>query len=209
MAAINENIYKEYHNKSETEESYNKYDSNSGHHIQFGDDSSQGIGHTFSGESRQNENGILKICQILIDRLNEYEGNNWGNLRDNSDESSEIDCIAYQGQEELKIQVTRSESNQNYWRDLSKFGFAKHAYKTRCELLDTLKSSIHEKSQKYPAETKKDLLLVLDANETASHALEKIVNDFRLNYGKWASEQGFLSIWVVGPNSKLTHKLNT
>jgi len=195
------------HKQSDSSESLHVYDATE--QVSFGDAPPSGlISHSFQGKSRPGETGTLDVCEILIRRLNQ-DGATWAKLTDISNRPDDIDCTASDGVNRLDIQVTRSESNREFWAEVNRLGRSNNVYSNRNEVADALRKVIEKKCEKISkVDQRRKLILALDATETISHTLQTVVTAFREKHGVWAQELEFISIWVVGPDSGYTHRLD-
>ena len=168
------------------------------------------VDYSASGKSRQGETGNTEICQILVNRLNR-DGANWGTPIDVTKilgrREEGIDCEAKDGEKVLKIQVTRAERDPKFWKELNTSNGASRI-KIFEELADDLRYRIQAKVGRIPPKQRKELILALDATDTPGYAFQQVIDSFHNRYGDWAVEQGFLGIWVVGPNVTLTSRLD-
>jgi hypothetical protein len=102
----------------------------------------------------------------------------------------------------LKIQVTTPPIEQ-LLQDLGTKGHGSETYKQFSNAADTIRNAIQKKVKS----NQEDVVLALDATVAPAAALPAVVNRFKELQGKWARQQGFQSIWVVGANEGLTHQL--
>jgi hypothetical protein len=166
------------------------------------------IDFSIKGKSRQGETGIIKVCEILIERLNQ-DGANWSrpidlNIIDGRKEEG-VDCESYDGNSILNIQVTRVE--RGIWRDLSNKGATSKNVDAQV-LAESIKSAILTKSRAISRDQRKELILALDATETPNYAFELSVKLFRETYQSEIAALGFRGIWLVGPIVTMTHRLD-
>lgn len=173
------------------------------------DDNSNGkIDFSIKGKSRQGETGLIEVCAILIERLNQ-DGANWSRLVDlntiDGRKEEGVDCESYDGDLVLKMQVTRVE--RGIWRDLSNSGAASKKRDVP-ELAESIRSAILTKSSTIPRDQREELILVLDAFETPDYAFERSVKLFRETYRSEISALKFREVWLVGPTVTMTHRLD-
>jgi len=117
--------------------------------------------------------------------------------------------VAYDGADILKIQVTRAERSTRVWETLNKKGSATNKYPTVDEAADALRDTIEAKGKNIKDKSQRaEILLALDATETASQVFELVVDSFCRRHGLWARQLGFRGIWVVGPTATLTTRLD-
>ncbi len=166
------------------------------------------VSYEFRGPSRQNEEGIERVCEILINRLN-ADGSAWGRPSAPlpSEREQGVDCIAVDGTTCLLIQITRAERKPNLWARLAAAGHVK-GKDSVAEAADALWSSIIHKAKRTARAQRTELLLALDATDKANLALPRVVAMFCHKYGPQAVDLGYLAIWLVGPNPRLTSRLD-
>lgn len=165
------------------------------------------LSYAITGSSPKGESDTLDVCKALIQRLNS-DGGQWGEpLRPKGTEGG-IDCLASDGQQDLNIQVTRAVSNQKPWRQLGKSGSVDKLI-TVAQAADDLLASAMAKARGVPRDQLSEIVLALDAMDTASHSLAAVVIEFRKRYGAKVRALGFKAIWVVGPLEKLVTRLDT
>lgn len=162
------------------------------------------------GKSRQGEVGVVQVCRILVDCLNQG-GARWEGLEAVGDEGGRaeqgIDCEARDSERILKIQVVRAEADAGVWRALAREGQTSGRLSLE-QVADSLRRAIEKKATRTPPRDRLTLTLALDATETASHAFERVRDHFLTRHGVWARELGFAGIWLVGPNIALTSQLD-
>jgi len=173
-----------------------------------GDSTPSELAFSFTGKSRQNEEGNQSVCTILMQKLND-DGAHWQTCTDVSRECGkdpEVDCELSDGDNVLKIQVTRAHFERSFWKALTKQKTSSGALSPE-SAADILKQSIEAKARR-PQVQRQRLILALDATETPSHAFEPVIRSFIERYGHWASSLCYISIWLVGPNVTLTTRLD-
>jgi predicted nucleic acid-binding Zn-ribbon protein len=153
------------------------------------------------GKSPQGEEGAEKVCQILLQRLNQA-GANWSNLLRSTEPG--IDFEARDGSLVLKLQVTRVPSDSAVWASLGRSGTATGRFAAAEQAADALRSPIQQKSLKSPT----GVTLALDATLIAVHVLQSVIESFRQKHGSWASTLGFHAVWLVGPGPTFTFRLD-
>ena len=169
------------------------------------------IDYSIRGRSRQNEEGIFDVCNILIKRLNR-DGASWHDLEDMSQPKAYneqgIDCQAQDGDKKLQIQVTRAETDQRVWRTLAQTGESSIALPAD-KASDALRIAIQKKASTIPTSERQQIILALDATETPSYVFQPVIHLFTLNHGEWAKQLRFQGIWLVGPIESLTTQLDS
>ncbi|KAF0146152.1 MAG: hypothetical protein FD156_179 [Nitrospirae bacterium] len=160
------------------------------------------------GSSPQGEANTLPTCVTLVQALNEA-GENWSHPIDNTEKDDNVDCIAYDkdnNKKELHIQVVRAKSDKNFWRHLAKKGQIEQEVSIN-ELLTDLKLSIEKKSE-IPPPQRQHLVLALDATKLPVFIFDDVLKEYILRYGAWTHSLGFQSVWLVGPLSTNTKRLD-
>lgn len=164
--------------------------------------------HSLTGSSPQGEANTLPTCVTLVQALNEA-GENWSHPIDNTEKNDNVDCIAYDkdnNKKELRIQVVHAMTDENFWQQLSQKGqIAREA--SINELLAILKLSI-EKKIKIPPPQRPHLVLALDATKLPVFIFDGVLKEYILRYGSWTHSLGFQSVWLVGPLSTNTKRLD-
>jgi hypothetical protein len=164
--------------------------------------------YSIEGLSRQNEQGVERVSALLVERLN-LDGAKWGPpvVKKLNEFEQGIDATAIDGTRFLRMQVTRAEPSGEVWSRLRANGMTRGALSVE-EAAAILRWAIERKASKAPTSQRAELVLVLDALDTASFALDAVVEAFRHKFGSWARSLGYESIWVVGPNVRLTARLD-
>jgi hypothetical protein len=160
------------------------------------------LSYIIKGSSPQGETGSIEVCKALIECLNK-EGSHWREPRP-IDFSDDYDCIAYDGSQELHIQVTRA-LEERLWRLLANEGKAGEEHITVKEAADDLWHAI-EKKKDYG--DKGNIILAIDARDTPGHALQVVVESCWQRHKMEIRELGFKAIWVVGPIEELIIQLD-
>jgi len=158
------------------------------------------------GKGRRGEEGVKKVCEILIARLNQG-GACWSEPKDLTGPEQGVDYEAHDGTKILKIQVTRAIQDQELWMRLAKAGERTKQYQTADEAADELRDAIKAK-EKIPPGQRKEITLALDATETPGQVFQLVVKSFQGRHGSWSRRLGFGTIWVVGPIAELTFRLD-
>jgi hypothetical protein len=163
------------------------------------------VRYQIKGVSRQGETGVLKVCSILIERLNSL-GASWHPPKRPDGPEGGVDCVTTNGSESIEIQVTRAVSNKETWKLLNAAGFVNRD-RTVQDAADDLRLAI-KKKETMPSKQRMDVLLALDATETSSHTLPAVLDSFRGRYRSEVKALGFKAIWVVGPVVALTLRVD-
>jgi hypothetical protein len=166
------------------------------------------VSYEIKGRSRQNEEGVEDVCKILVQRLN-AQGSALcvPTAPPKSDPEEGIDCVAYDGTRKLQIQVTRAERERSLWQRLASKGVAEDVLAVP-DAAAALRAAIEYKARKAPIRQRGEIVLVLDATETAGHALDAVVVAFKNEHGVRARALGYKEVWLVGPNPRLTFRLD-
>jgi DNA-directed RNA polymerase subunit RPC12/RpoP len=167
------------------------------------------LSYSLTGSSPQGEEDTLSTCKNLVQALNEA-GWNWAQPQ--KGEGVE-DCTTLDKSDQrnkLRIQVVRAITDENLWRRLSLEGGIEESSISKDELLAQLKSSIERKSddRKIPASIRSNLLLALDATRLPVLSFEGVIEEYVARFGSWTRSLGFQGVWLVGPISSLTWRLD-
>jgi len=155
------------------------------------------------GRSPQNEEDTERVCQTLAMALS----NAGRPLTAVATGDRDVDGELNGASETLSVQVVRALSAAGFWRDLA----AKAHISQRLSLAETaelLKKAIELKTGKLPPAQRGKLVLALDADRIPALALQPVAEGFRALYGRWSSELGFSEVWLVGPDPRLTWRLD-
>jgi len=165
------------------------------------------VDHGFTGPTPTNETGTLDACQRLVRQLN-ADGGQWVLPIALSEALPHVDCrVESAGGEHLDIQAVRAMTDATYWHEVGRQGGREVAGEALEDGANALRRSIELKQNKVPAEARAGLVLALDANDTPALAFDAVVAAFRVAHGEWAASVGFRVIWLVGPNSRMIHRL--
>ena len=161
---------------------------------------------SIKGISPRGEENTISVCEILKQRLNQA-GANYTTV---SPGNGPVDCIlasTNNPNECLEIQVVNAITNQDLWKQLNLTGSSTRSL-TLEEICTELHNSIMLKANHIPQSIRKSLILALDATLLPGLCFDKIIHFFQEKEGVWAGF-GFLSIWLVGPNPRLTGRLDS
>jgi hypothetical protein len=164
------------------------------------------LSYTIGGSSPQGEEDSLDVCKVLIQRLN-LEGRRWAAPTKPGGPEGGIDCVTSDGQQELHIQVTRAVSNQDIWRKLGQSGTVATPTTVQDAANDLLNCA-KVKAQRVPRDELARIVLALNAMDTPGHSLCAVTDDFRKRHGQAVRALGFKVVWVVGPLTELTTRLD-
>ncbi|HEY8010940.1 MAG TPA: hypothetical protein VIE67_08065 [Rudaea sp.] len=162
----------------------------------------------FVGPTPKGEQGTLETCRTLVRVMNTDEPI-WREPEALST-LPHIDCrvARLDGHEPaLDIQVVRAFVDPAFWQHVRQTGQGAGVSVTSKELAQGLLAAIELKANKIPLQARSSLLLALSALDSPVMAFDAVVDEFRNQFSLWAAAQGFLAIWLVGPNSMLTHRL--
>lgn len=160
------------------------------------------------GRPPRGEQDTPRVCQILIQRLNE-DGADW---KESLAGEGDVDCRSQSDSspdEYLQIQVVTAGSDRNFWSNLGSHKKVIEENVPVALLVAQIKAAIAHKAneQHIPESRRGDLVLALDANRLPAHAMEPTVGAFKNEHEAWARSLGFREIWIVGPSDSLTSKL--
>jgi hypothetical protein len=161
--------------------------------------------YSVTGDGPQGERMTIAICQILVERMNEL-GEHWSAPTKPEGPEQGIDCVSTSGAEGLFIQVTRAIGDETLWQELARSGSVARSAKEE-DLADELFRAISHK-ETIPPVDRKNIVLALDAYLSSGTTIPSVVSVFRSKYGKSIRSLGFRSVWVVGPTTAHTTKLD-
>lgn len=159
---------------------------------------------TATGPGPRNEDGALEICARLVRILNKT-GEDWSVPVEGH---QDIDGYSTNPSgDELLMQVVRASNNNKLWQDVNKAGSVTIDYDPNTAAREMIEA-IRKKSEKYPAEQKRKMSLVLDAARTPSHTFQQVLDAFRALHSEESQKAGFAQIWAVGPQDSLVERLD-
>lgn len=167
------------------------------------------LDYAFTGPTSKGEDGSLETCRTLVRVLNAKEPV-WQQPEELVPPPNDIDChvVRVDGKEPaLDIQVVRAFSAPAFWQHVHRTGRGDATSVSTHELAQVLRNAIELKANKIPPQAKSSLVLALSARDSPVVAFDAVVEEFRNQFATWAAAQGFLQIWLVGPNDLLTHQL--
>jgi hypothetical protein len=108
------------------------------------------------------------------------------------------------------VQVVRATISQDLWRQHSGTR-AVDVTLSMARVIEELRQAIDlkAKDRKLPPGVRSHLALALDATRLPGLGFDWIVREFRHSQGLWAASLGFKSIWLVGPITRLTWRLDS
>jgi hypothetical protein len=166
------------------------------------------IATTITGTSPQNEADSPEACGILVRKMNQI-GNTW-NEPVEAKQDTGIDCVATDVTDQKKklyIQVVKAIVDRKWWRDLS-ISETNTKSGTADELAGVILQAVKKKSERTELSQRSKLVLAIDANRLVGLTLDSVVNRVREKHGTELSALSFRSIWVVGPSTSRTHRLD-
>lgn len=162
---------------------------------------------SLEGRSPQGEEETLQVCETLIHKLSE-SGLRWS---DPVEGLQDVDCEArdLDTDRRIRIQVVRAVVDPALWIEVAQSGSTNRA-ETIDEIADALRTAIESKANpcKIPESQRADITLALDASRLPGHVLDAPVSHFVEYFRDWAASLGFEGIWIVGPNARLTWRLD-
>jgi hypothetical protein len=166
------------------------------------------LGYSLEGSSPQGEEDTLRACRLLVVKLN-ATGDSWDDPVKGEDV---VDGMASDRRSKRKLcmQVVHAVIDQDFWRDLNKFGAIAQAKVSSSELATQLRNAIAKKStdREIPRSLRTGLALVLDATRLPAHAFDGVIEEFHNQFGAWTASQGFDAVWLVGPQIPLIWRLD-
>lgn len=161
------------------------------------------------GTSSQGEDDTLKACEILVAALNE-RGGSWTAPLEGT---GVVDCCSQDRidpKSSLDVQVVRAVSDPSFWRELNATGQAIRNSVLNAALAKLIEDAIKKKANDrvIPVVSRRDLVLALDATRLPVLGFDAISRQATQLLGRWASELGFASVWLVGPRTELTWRLD-
>jgi hypothetical protein len=162
------------------------------------------IHHSIKGIAPHGETDNLIPCNILVEHLN-MNGEKWGTPKNRTGEEDGVDCVACNGTQELRMQVTRV-ARQEVWRELATSGSTKK-HTTVLNLVNDLREAVRKK-EALSTEQRKRITLVLDAVDFPNYTYPHVVESFRKSYGVEVQGLCFKAIWLAGPLAEMTARLD-
>ena len=164
--------------------------------------------HSFclSGSPPQGEEDTLRVCHLLVRKLN-FVGDNWD---DPVRGDGVVDCEAAdadQPQRKLQIQVVRAVVDPKLWQELRIRGTITRSGVDSSKLAFHLKDAIDKKTN-IPSSVRRGLALALDATRLPAFAFDDVLEVFHREYLLWTKSLGFEAVWLVGPVPELVCRLD-
>jgi len=164
-----------------------------------------GARYEVTGRSRQNEEGVLEVCQILAQRLRRDNGR-VGEPRRATGRERGIDCEIPIQDEVLEVQVTRP-ATRDFWQTLNRDATAERSISSTDAAGDLL-TLVEAKARKASLTDRARIVLALDATETAVHAMPSVAQAVRERRGGEIARHGFKAVWIVGPSDDLVFRVD-
>jgi hypothetical protein len=157
------------------------------------------------GSSPQGEEDSLAACSILLQKLKE-EGLGYRSVVPGV---GPADCtlVHETANARLDVQVVRAIASQSLWRRLATEGAVNSRARVD-EIVQSLRAAITLKAERLAPSSKNQLVLALDATRLPGLGFDAVVRQFRSVAGLWATSAGFSAIWLVGPTTRLTWRLD-
>jgi hypothetical protein len=159
------------------------------------------------GTPPQGEEDTLSTCRILVQKWNE-DGGAWAEPTEGQDD---VDCRSESTSDSrvvAQIQVVRAIVDPTFWMMLSVSGKVRSEETEIDRLAGWLKESIKKKAKRTPTSRRAQLHIALDATRLPGLGFDDVVEYFRTKYSQWASSLGFQPIWLVGPSTRLSWRLD-
>jgi hypothetical protein len=180
------------------------------------DDKLGSIESSVTAKARHGDTGHERTCQVLLQRLNQ-DGCHWVDFEVLKRRDTDVDCKFYESftsemhalhpakRRMVKfqdLQITRAIWDQTIWNDVNRGGadFTLGYHEAAEELWLAMDRKKHA--------GRRDLILALDALQTPGLAMMPVVAEFRKQYSVCARSLGFQSIWLVGPTSETTFRMD-
>jgi hypothetical protein len=158
-----------------------------------------------TGRSRQGEEGVLQVCQILAQRLRR-DDSSVGAPRMATSPETGVDCEIPVHNGFLPVQITRP-ATPDFWRRLNRDAVANRSISLTDAVQDLI-ALIEAKAKKTSPMDRALILLALDATETAVHAMPLVAQAARRLHGADIGKHGFKSVWIVGPSDDLVFRVD-
>lgn len=107
----------------------------------------------------------------------------------------------------LPVQMVKALSEMQFWRRLA-VALRISRRLSLPEAVEMLAKAVEHKASTLPVAQRQRLVLALDADRLPALALEPVVAEFRASHGASLKNAGFLQVWLVGPDARLTWRLD-
>lgn len=155
------------------------------------------------GRPPQNEEDTLRVCSTLAAAMC-FTGERF-HVRIAGDR--DVDGELRSQSRVLRIQVVRALADTQLWHKLALTMRLSQSLSVS-GAVRVLKSSIRRKADWLPAAQRAQLILALDADRFPALALQPVVVQFRQTYAVWTAHWAFQQVWLVGPDPRLTWRLD-
>lgn len=162
---------------------------------------------TVTGSSSLGEQDTLKSCQLLIERLNKPDPL-WSQPILGTHPAVDAEATAVGCDDTFHMQVVRAITNSEFWRELGRLGASGFRNVTPTEAASGIRDSILHKASSIPPSDRSRLVLVLNSIDSPSLVLDPVIEAFLLMHQLWTRSLGFREIWIVGPWSDLSYRLD-
>jgi hypothetical protein len=106
----------------------------------------------------------------------------------------------------MTIQVVRALTDPAFWSTLGFHG-QNSLNLDQSDAANLLKCAVEFKAAKIPEDFRSQLTLLLDATDIPALSMAEVVDAFDREHGEWLREQGFDTVWVVGPLREMVRLL--
>ena len=170
-------------------------------------DLASGLSYSLVGSSPQGEDDTERACSILMQRLRLVDGG-FQTITKGVEPADRV-LVNADPQKTLEVQVVRSVVLKEFWGELSATGSVTRVVAVR-EAAYSLRRAIEHKEQHLVPPVRAGLVLVLDATRVSGLAFHDVMRRVpKIAQTSWAMTLGFRAIWLVGPNTDLTWRLDS
>ena len=160
------------------------------------------------GSPAQGESVTLDVCRALFGTL-QQRGHRW-HLPQLAGEHDDCDCVSQSLDcldDHLRVQLVRALIDTTAWRELAQRGMHASQTATR-EMAEALRDTVAKKAARTSPVQRKQLALAIDATTTSAFALGPVISAFRSHYGEWCKGLDFIAVWLIGPSSEMTYRID-
>lgn len=158
-----------------------------------------------SGRPSQGEEDTGAVCELLRAWLNQ-NGDEWTAVEGGEEPADRLLVHGRDSGKRLPVQVVRALVGETLYRELGERGEARREL-APIDAAGELRRAIDHKAKALPT-GRAALALALDATRVPGLAFDAVVREFRAKHAREVSAYGFLGIWLVGPQSRLTWRLD-
>lgn len=167
------------------------------------------LSYSILGSSPQGEEDTLPTCRVLISVLNASGGHWTDPVRVPDDDVVDCEAVDVNHRDrKLSIQVVRAIVDEKLWNQLNEQGRFEELNVSKKQLIVQIKSTIEKKNRAIPRADHPSLTLALDATRLPVLGFEDVIEEFQSQFGSWTRSLAFEAIWLVGPQSSLTWRLD-